>query len=109
MTETKTIEHEYGTERIELAECDSCRQQAKEQKMREFRIYNNESEDYISGSICPSCHELENPIEYPSVDRPIQDNLSYVDVGAGLSFISLTMLVFFLILSKLIGLMGGVT
>lgn len=109
MTKTKTIHHEYGTETIELAECDSCGQETKEEKMREFRIYDNEFGDYVSGSICPSCRDLDNPIEYPSVDRPIQDNLSYVvDVGVGLSFISLTMLVCFLLLSKIIGLIGGV-
>lgn len=111
MTETKTIEHEYGTEVIEVDECSSCGQEAKVQKMREFRIYDNECEDYASGSICPSCRELENPIEYPSIERTIQDKITgLLVIVLGLFFLSLITFICLLILTEmteLIGILSG--
>jgi len=109
MTKTKTIQHEYGVETIEVAECSSCGQEVKEEKMREFRIYDNWCEDYVSGSICPNCRELENPLEYPSVERTIQDwIIALFGIGVGLFFILVITFVCLVVLSKIIGLIGGV-
>jgi Zn ribbon nucleic-acid-binding protein len=109
MTKTKTIQHEYGAETIEVAECSSCGQETKVQKMREFRIYDNECEDYASGSICPNCRDLETPLEYPSVERTIQDTIiALFGIGVGLFFILVITFVCLVVLSKIIGLIGGV-
>jgi Zn ribbon nucleic-acid-binding protein len=109
MTKTKTIQHEYGSETIEVAECSSCGQETKVQKMREYRIYDNECEDYVSGSICPSCRELEHPLEYPSLERTIEDKAHrLMGITFVVFFVLLTMFGSLLLLIKIIGAIGGV-
>jgi len=109
MTKTKIIRHEYGKEEIEVAACDSCGQEAKEEKMREFRIYDNEFGGYISGSICPSCRDLENPLEYPSVELTIHDKiLALFYIALGLCSILVITSMCVLLLSDMTGLIGGV-
>lgn len=102
MTKTKTIQHEYGEEKIEVVECSSCGQEAKVQKMREYRIYDNECENYVSGSICPNCRDLDNPLEYPSLERTIQDKITkLLCIAVGLLLLLLTASVCLVIVTKI--------
>jgi len=110
MTKTETIQHEYGEEEIEVAECSSCGQQTKVQKMREYRIYDNEFEDYISGSICPSCRELEHPLEYPSIERTIKDKITdLLGIVVGLFLLLLTASICLVILTKITELINNLS
>jgi len=108
MTKIKTIEHEYGTEKIEVAECASCGQTTKEEQMREYRIYNKTGDDFISGCICPHCRDLENPVDHPSIEGQLYERVpDLLAITVIVCFILIVLFISLGLLRKIIGLIVG--